>query len=568
MKRFTIILIASLLHRCPAFSTWACNFRSTRQFVSQSPDVAIIDETCSDAYPFADYAAWPPNRSGFIEQQLNLCRDVIVKDSSEFPQNYATDRSRFKEHPRCTARFGEVLSHAYGAACTEEERRVAVENAEAVLTYVRKQTNGGTDGRDISVICDELIENVTHALVCPSVRNFRTRQLSNDEDLLGQGNHQDPSPDFVPEYNELQLLGRLYYSAIRSCEHCLREVGLSMDHVGFTVLLAFCRAAAAAMPLRNENSPTMLARNLASLPVLSKSGLKLDAALSNHFNGMTAPGCRFLFSPRHGLDNMTILGEGVRRRSKRLIIAFSSLGNGLVRFEFGGSLAKLNRMLHDSDFLDNETISHEDSSYVITSPHTFDVLFVADPSQSWYQKDSHGQFYGFEEYDKRLRLAAKPYSRISLVGDSMGGSATLLFSHLATESVLAFSPQVNLNNEVEGYHHVSRDDMTQLVREEFRDRLFLSVEQAMKKGVDIRINRGMEEGDEKHTNELMNYLSSYGYLRSDLTNQSIPNVVSTGKGLVEVREHMDCKHHQVAVHLKEKGQLVEELSFLVGSRNS
>jgi hypothetical protein len=341
-------------------------------------------------------------------------------------------------------------------------------------------------------------------------------------------------------------------------------VGLSSDHVGFTVLLAFCRAAAAAMPLRNDNSRLLVTPHSASVPVLSNNGLKLDAALSNHFNGITVAGCRFLFSPRHGLDDMTKSKEVVRGRSKRLVIAFSSLGNGLVRFEFGGSLAKLNRMLHSMDSLDNETISHDDSELIMPR-HMFDVLFVADPSQSWYQKDSHGKFSGFQEYEKRLRIAAKPYSRISLVGDSMGGSATLLFSHLATDSILAFSPQVNLSRDGEGYHHVSRDDVTQLVREEFRNRLFLSVEQAMEKGVDIRINRGVEEGDVKHTNDLMNYLSHQDYFGPDLSSQSIPYVWSRANGRVEVREHVDCNHHQVAVHLKEKDQLVEELFFLVHS---
>jgi hypothetical protein len=54
---------------------------------------------------------------------------------------------------------------------------------------------------------------------------------------------QQRMPDFIPECNELQLLWRLYYSAIRAVEPCLNEIGLSVDHAGFTVLLALCRAA-------------------------------------------------------------------------------------------------------------------------------------------------------------------------------------------------------------------------------------------------------------------------------------------------------------------------------------
>ena len=58
-----------------------------------------------------------------------------------------------------------------------------------------------------------------------------------------------------------------------------------------------------------------------------------------------------------------------------------------------------------------------------------DVLFVAVPSQSWYQKDSHSNFDGFKEYEQRICATSKPYDQISLIRDSMGGSGYLLFSH-------------------------------------------------------------------------------------------------------------------------------------------
>ena len=98
----------------------------------------------------------------------------------------------------------------------------------------------------------------------------------------------------------------------------------------------------------------------------------------------------------------------------------------------------------------------------------FDVLFVADPSQSWCQKDDAGHFGGFNQYESRIRAASRPYSRISLVGDSMGGSAALLFSHLATDAIVAFSPQVDLEG-ADASSHVVRSDMTPDVRRKFRD---------------------------------------------------------------------------------------------------
>jgi hypothetical protein len=321
--------------------------------------------------------------------------------------------------------------------------------------------------------------------------------------------------------------------------------------MGFTVLLALCRATAASLQKNKQTTKF----NDVTAPTLSTDGLKLDASLSCHFNGITAQGLRFLYSPQHGLG-----AKEYRGRSKRLIIAFSSLGNGLVRFEFGGSLGKLNRLLYNY-FLEHESICEAAQN---STTNKFDILFVADPSQSWYQKSSSGSFSGFKEYEKRIRIASRPYSQVSIVGDSMGGSAALLFSHLATDSVLAFSPQTNLNEEC----HVSRDDMTQLVKEGFRSRLFNSVEESVKMGVRIRIHRGIETEDVKHTNELMGHLSSRPCFGTAFANHSIPHALFTAKGSIEVIQHADCYHHQIAVHLKEKAQLVSELSFLIQSDNT
>jgi hypothetical protein len=397
-------------------------------------------------------------------------------------------------------------------ASSSEERMLAVQNAEAVLKHSKQFS---------TLVSKELIENMVESLASPSIRSFRIRQLTSFEE---DRKMQRPS-DFVAEDNELQLLGRLYYSAIKACRGCLLCVGLSLDHAGFTILLAMCRAAITCDEFQLMYN-SIDAQNI---------GMKLDAVISDHFNAITAPGCRFLFSPRHGLDKADLNGP----RSKRLIIAFSSLGNGLVRFEFGGSLATLNRLI-----------------YAKSKDNTFDVLFVADPSQSWYQKDSRGNFNGFNEYERRLRIASRPYSHISIVGDSMGGSAALLFAHLATDSIVAFSPQVNLH----GDQHVSRNDLNETTRDLFQPSLLNCAHRSIKDGVMIFIHRGAEGSDVRHTDELMEKLSYLGVFESNQLNRS---VLKNAAGRIEVIEHIDCSHHQIAVHLKEKGQLVHELSVLI-----
>lgn len=69
----------------------------------------------------------------------------------------------------------------------------------------------------------------------------------------------------------------------------------------------------------------------------------------------------------------------------------------------------------------------------------FDTLYVVDPSRSWY----HGGDERFDDYYDRLQKVTQTYKRVLMLGDSMGATAALLFSPLAT-AVQVFSPQVDL----------------------------------------------------------------------------------------------------------------------------
>ncbi|KAL9185994.1 hypothetical protein ACHAXT_005232 [Thalassiosira profunda] len=436
-----------------------------------------------------------PTAGSFVERQLDICRRIVNDGeiSLQSERRGGKGRSRFKEHSRCTARFGEVLLHARNGAATADEHSCAVHNANSIVRYVEKcrEASGG-----VHAIRRGLIADIVAALESRSLRQFRVRQI--EEAPKGS--------DFTPEAHDIEIIGRLYYSSIRRTEPFLEEVGLTPDQGGFMALLALCRAVA---------SHTA---SDAWLGPISKEEAKLDAAVSKHFNGITAPGCRFLFSRRHGIDKPHNGG-----RAKRLVVAFSSLGNGLVRHEFGGSLAKLNQQLHSN------------------GEEPFDVLFVADPAQSWYQKCSRGHFDGFDEYQRRIRVACQTYNRVSMVGDSMGGSGALLFSHLATESVVAFSPQVKLEDDP----HVGRYDIYSAVREGYLRRLLRSVDEAVGANVRVAVHRGMEEVDVGHTDLLLSCLS-----------------VSSVRQ-VEVIEHKDCNHHQLATLLKQEGRLAQILETLL-----
>lgn len=97
---------------------------------------------------------------------------------------------------------------------------------------------------------------------------------------------------------------------------------------------------------------------------------------------------------------------------------------------------------------------------------TFDILFVVDSKRSWYTHEDNvgltndvessqetesssspasGYGSGLGSYYRReLEIALRPYKQVIMLGDSMGASAALMFSPLAT-AVIAFCPQVWFN---------------------------------------------------------------------------------------------------------------------------
>jgi hypothetical protein len=74
----------------------------------------------------------------------------------------------------------------------------------------------------------------------------------------------------------------------------------------------------------------------------------------------------------------------------------------------------------------------------------------------------------------------------------MGGSAALLFSHLATDAVVAFSMQVDLERDAS---HVGRSNMNRGIRRKFCNMLYPSVGSALDASVDVIVHRGSEESN-------------------------------------------------------------------------
>ncbi|KAL3791413.1 hypothetical protein ACHAW5_005787 [Stephanodiscus triporus] len=110
--------------------------------------------------------------------------------------------------------------------------------------------------------------------------------------------------------------------------------------------------------------------------------------------------------------------------------------------EFGGSLAIVNERMRcaSSDAGGRVKPWRDDDDDDNDSYGCFDVLFVADPSQSWYQKDS-----AVVSVDSRSTSPGYVPSRARTPrfarGRQHGTGARHLFSHLATDAVVAFSPR-------------------------------------------------------------------------------------------------------------------------------
>lgn len=69
------------------------------------------------------------------------------------------------------------------------------------------------------------------------------------------------------------------------------------------------------------------------------------------------------------------------------------------------------------------------------------MLYVVDPYRSWY--DGGETELMQRRYTSRLQQYTQQYKHVVMIGDSMGASAALLFSPLATK-VMSFCPQVRV----------------------------------------------------------------------------------------------------------------------------
>lgn len=306
-------------------------------------------------------------------------------------------------HPHYTTRFDLLLSEL-----TCEAKRV--QNVDAILTFC-------TSGQQ-----DNLINAFIDVLRSPPARAQKQRVL--EEARIKRREHREAESRAYVHYKDLNeeedfasiatdmsdvsTLYKLTATLILKESWYLSKLGFTDDQDGICILLATLKA----YSLR-EAAKVKLAR--------------VEEAFTAWWHA--------------GVDRFQLVRIG-RQPARRLLVVFSSLGSGLARPEWGGSLANL----APSDRLD--------------------VLYVLDPACSWYCQDPSCTWKGGNYYYKELQSRFQQYEAVLFLGDSMGAAAALRFSSLAS-AALVFSPQIDISS----YEAITRSDFSIDVRQKFQQEL-------------------------------------------------------------------------------------------------
>ena len=108
----------------------------------------------------------------------------------------------------------------------------------------------------------------------------------------------------------------------------------------------------------------------------------------------------------------------VGHRAPVLLVAFAAQGPGMQQWQVPCSAAR-------------------------AAGGPLDVLYLADPSNSYYLQDPRGGWEGLAHYGALIDAHAAWYERVLMLGSSMGATAALQHAHRAAR-VLAFGPRVDL----------------------------------------------------------------------------------------------------------------------------
>lgn len=224
-----------------------------------------------------------------------------------------------------------------------------------------------------------------------------------------------------------------------------------------------------------------------------------------------------------------------------LVVAFSSLGwNGVVRTEWGATIRGGNRP---------------------------DVVIVhaLDSSRTWYTSNPMtGACDDGAWWDKTLADLTKPYGRVCLLGDSMGGTAALRYArHSKDGTIVTFVPQINL----EDFSFDTRHDFGAERKGRLRSDIQQAVSATTSSRIVIHVGRDMDDLQQlTYLEEAVAEHVRLGLQVDDpLPRDGIQISQAVGSHHLRIVKH-DVEGHAIGVGLKEQGILREVvLADLFGS---
>jgi len=380
-----------------------------------------------------------------------------------------TDQTSYG-HPHYTLRFDLLLMEAM-ASSDAIIRNAATKNIAAVLSFVAANKN---DKESMACEFVNLLRD-GHVQKRQALKEAKDRRKKHRRaaDLL------EDFTSIATDMSDVAILYTLVAKMLLEESVLLKKLGFSKDQDGICVLLALLKAYASC-----DNSDDKTSNNRTPIETLEES-----------FTAWWHAGdARFTFHK----DSCVTEDE----RSKRMVlVVFSSLGSGIARPEWNGSITN------------------------VAPSNNLDLLWVMDPAFSWYNQDPSCQWQGGDYYSQELKRHLRGYQRVFFLGDSMGAAAALRFSSLA-DNVLAFTPQVDISK----YPAITRLDFPSSVRNGVRCKVIDAVKQA---SADITIHYG--DSCEEDTKQI---------------------------AMLPVRDNVhlikhDFDDHTLSLHLREKGTLQE-----------
>ena len=176
---------------------------------------------------------------------------------------------------------------------------------------------------------------------------------------------------------------------------------------------------------------------------------------------------------------------------------------------------------------------------------SLDALYLADPSNSYYLQDPTGEWHGIQYYDQLVREHAMNYSKVLMIGSSMGGTAALVHAKLATR-VISFGPKT----ELERCHG---SFLPEGARRACHEAIVANTARSQSRSITIHVGSGnledvlQAERVAQRTPPTQLHSSS----PSILITASSPSRVSCAS----IIEH-DTFHHNVPMYLEREGMLV------------